>query len=153
MPTSVRGAVLARTSQVPPHDFEVLQLVATAPDRLDDRVLPALGVDPPTLRRLDETALLTRSTADRHRVALRQEGNVTAPRRPRVSTSAYPAGLTNRQLDVARLVAGGHSNAEIASRLYISPKTADHHVSAILTKLALPNRRAVAMQAAELGLA
>ncbi len=35
-----------------PHDFEVLQLVAAAPDRLDDRVLPALGVDLPTLRRL-----------------------------------------------------------------------------------------------------
>ena len=92
-------------------------------------------------------------TADRHRVALRQEGHTTAPQRPRVSTRANPAGLTNRQLDVARLVARGHSNAEIATRLYISPKTADHHVSAILTKLALPNRRAVVAQAAELGLA
>ena len=70
-----------------------------------------------------------------------------------MSTRANPAGLTNRQLDVARLVARGLSNAEIAARLYISPKTADHHVSAILTKMALPNRRAVVAQAAELGLA
>ena len=92
-------------------------------------------------------------TADRHRVALRQEGHTTPPPRPRVSTRANPAGLTNRQLDVARLVARGLSNAEIAARLYISPKTADHHVSAILTKLTLPNRRAVVAQAAELGLA
>jgi len=68
------------------------------------------------------------------------------------STRANPGGLTNRQLDVARLVARGLSNNEIAGRLYISPKTADHHVSAILAKLGLPNRRAVVVQADDLGL-
>jgi DNA-binding NarL/FixJ family response regulator len=52
---------------------------------------------------------------------------------------------------VAKLVARGFTNAEIAGRLYISPKTADHHVSAVLTKLGLPNRRAVIVQANELG--
>jgi DNA-binding CsgD family transcriptional regulator len=92
-------------------------------------------------------------TADRLRVALRQEGLATVPQRPRESTRANPGGLTNRQLDVARLVARGLSNNEIAARLYISPKTADHHVSAILAKLDLPNRRAVVVQADELGLA
>ena len=61
--------------------------------------------------------------------------------------------MTNRQLDVAKLVARGFTNAEIAARLYISAKTADHHVSAVLTKLGLPNRRAVMMQAEELGFA
>lgn len=91
-------------------------------------------------------------TADRQRVALRREGVTTVPQRPRVSTRANPAGLTNRQLDVAKLVARGFTNAEIAVRLYISPKTADHHVSAILTKLGLPNRRAVVVQSDELGL-
>ena len=75
------------------------------------------------------------------------------PPRPRASTRANPGGLTNRQLDVARLVARGLTNAEIAPRLYISPKTADHHVSAVLAKLGLPNRRAVVVQADELGLA
>ena len=81
LPVSVRDAVLARTSQVTPHDFEVLQLVATAPDRLDDRVLPALGVDLPTLRRLDETALLTRTAEGivfRHELA-RQAIESTVP--------------------------------------------------------------------------
>ncbi|WP_018503494.1 ATP-binding protein [Parafrankia discariae] len=91
-------------------------------------------------------------TADRQRAALRRDGITQLPRRPRESTRANPAGLTNRQLDVARLVARGLTNAEIATRLYISVKTADHHVSAILTKLDLPTRRAVALRADELGL-
>jgi DNA-binding CsgD family transcriptional regulator/tetratricopeptide (TPR) repeat protein len=93
------------------------------------------------------------ATADRRRAELRRDGVVQVPQRPRISTRANPGGLTNRQLDVARLVARGFTNAEIASRLFISPKTADHHVSAVLTKLGLPSRRAVMVQADELGLA
>jgi DNA-binding NarL/FixJ family response regulator len=92
-------------------------------------------------------------TADRLRGALRRDGVPQVPARPRVSTRSNPAGLTNRQLDVAKLVARGFTNAEIATRLYISPKTADHHVSALLTKLGVTNRRAVVVQAEELGLA
>jgi DNA-binding CsgD family transcriptional regulator len=92
------------------------------------------------------------ATADRRRVGLRRDGVAHVPPRPRVSTRANPAGLTNRQLDVARLVARGFTNAEIAARLYISPKTADHHVSAVLTKLGVPNRRAVVVGAEDLGL-
>jgi len=92
-------------------------------------------------------------TADRRRIELRSEGVAQVPQRPRASTRANPSGLTNRQLDVAKLVARGFTNAEIASRLFISPKTADHHVSAVLTKLGLANRRAVVLRADELGLA
>lgn len=91
-------------------------------------------------------------TADRLRVDLRQDGVGAVPQRPRETTRANPGGLTNRQLDVARLLARGLTNSEIAGQLYISPKTADHHVSAVLAKLDLPNRRAVALHAAELGL-
>ena len=67
-----------------------------------------------------------------------------------------PADLARRGISrrrATRLVAEGCTNAEIASRLFISPKTADHHVSAVLTKLDLPNRRAVVLRADELGLA
>ncbi|HEY5879116.1 MAG TPA: AAA family ATPase [Nakamurella sp.] len=91
-------------------------------------------------------------TADRIRAALRREGVAQVPARPRVTTRSNPAGLTNRQLDVAKLVARGFTNAEIAARLFISPKTADHHVSAVLTKLGVANRRAVVVQADEFGL-
>ena len=48
--------------------------------------------------------------------------------------------LTKREVEVLRLVAQGFSNGEIAERLFISVKTAGHHVSNILTKLGLRSR-------------
>jgi DNA-binding CsgD family transcriptional regulator len=92
------------------------------------------------------------AVADRLRRTLREEGVTMVPPRPRASTRANLAGLTNRQLEVAKLVARGFTNVEIAERLFISSKTADHHVSAVLMKLGMPNRRVVIVQAAELGL-
>ena len=74
------------------------------------------------------------------------------PSRRRTSTVTNPSGLTSRQLDVARLVARGLTNAELAQQLYISTRTADHHVSAVLTKLGLGTRREVVRRADELGL-
>ena len=74
------------------------------------------------------------------------------PVRPTGATSTNPGGLTNRQLEVARLLARGYTNSEIAAEAFISPKTAEHHVSAVLAKLGLPNRRAVQLQAEDLGL-
>jgi DNA-binding CsgD family transcriptional regulator len=100
------------------------------------------------LDRLGATA-----TADRARAELRRAGVSAVPARPRASTRMNPAGLTNRQLDVARLMAQGLTNAELATRLYISSKTADHHVSAVLMKLGIGSRRDVRRHAAELGLA
>jgi predicted ATPase len=70
LPDSVRDTVLARVAGVEPGDLEVLQLIACSPDRLDDRVLPLVGVDLDTLRRLGETTLLT--YAD-HGIAFRHE--------------------------------------------------------------------------------
>jgi DNA-binding NarL/FixJ family response regulator len=56
------------------------------------------------------------------------------------ATLHNPGGLTNRQIDVARLLAEGLTNQQIAGRLFISPKTVDHHVSAILTTLGVADR-------------
>jgi DNA-binding NarL/FixJ family response regulator len=58
--------------------------------------------------------------------------------------------LTDRQLEILRLVATGLSNADIARRLVVSPRTVDHHVSAILQKLGVRTRRDAAAWAAEL---
>ena len=73
--------------------------------------------------------------AERLRRALRATGVRGLSRGPRVSTKQNSAGLTARQMDVLALMSDGRTNAEIADRLFISYKTVDHHVSAILAKL------------------
>jgi DNA-binding CsgD family transcriptional regulator len=74
------------------------------------------------------------------------------PKGPRRTTLANPAGLTARQLEVLELVAEGLTNAEIAERLIVSQRTAEHHVAAVLTKLGARTRREAARRAAELRL-
>jgi DNA-binding CsgD family transcriptional regulator len=91
-----------------------------------------------------------RPLADRVTRRLRKRGIRGLPRQPRASTRANPAGLTLRQVAVLRLLRLGHSNAEIADRLCVSPKTVDHHVSAVLAKLGARNRAEAAGRAAGL---
>ena len=82
---------------------------------------------------------------------LRELGVNSIPRGRSAATRANPAGLTERQLDVLALLVDGLTNAEIAARLVISPRTADHHVSAILDKLEVRTRKEAAAQARRLG--
>ena len=74
------------------------------------------------------------------------------PRGPRLKTEANPAGLTAREVEVLGLLAEGLRNAEIAERLVISPRTVDHHVSAILRKLEVGSRSKAVAAAQRLGL-
>jgi DNA-binding CsgD family transcriptional regulator len=71
---------------------------------------------------------------------------------PRATAAANVADLTDRQVDVLRLVAEGLSNAEIAARLSLSPRTVDHHVSAVLAKLGVASRGQASAAAHRLGL-
>jgi DNA-binding CsgD family transcriptional regulator len=87
--------------------------------------------------------------------ALRERMQATGlkiPRGPRPATRENPFGLTARQLDILALLTEGLTNAEIAARLHLSPKTVDHHVSAVLAKLEVPSREAAARLARERGL-
>jgi DNA-binding CsgD family transcriptional regulator/tetratricopeptide (TPR) repeat protein len=90
---------------------------------------------------------LTRRVAGR----MRQLG-ISVPHGPREATRANPAGLTARQLEVLSLLAEGLTNAEIADRLVVSPRTVEHHVAAVLAKLGATTRREAARRASELRL-
>lgn len=72
-------------------------------------------------------------------------------RAPKVRTS-WPAGLSDREVEVLRLLARGLSNREIARSLFISSRTAEHHVQHIYTKIGASTRAAAAMFAMEHGL-
>jgi DNA-binding CsgD family transcriptional regulator/tetratricopeptide (TPR) repeat protein len=111
----------------------------------DDADLVRAGVD--ELGRLGArpaAALLTRR--------LRERGERGLKRGPRPSTRDNPAGLTAREVEVLALVAGGLRNAEIAGRLFLSERTVDHHVSAVLRKLSVRTRAQATSEAARLGL-
>ena len=81
-----------------------------------------------------------------------RELGLRIPKGPREATRANPAGLTARQLEVLELVAQGLTNAEIAERLVVSTRTAEHHVAAVLTKLGARSRREAVRRASELDL-
>ena len=86
------------------------------------------------------------------RQKLRALGVRSIPVGPRSATRENPLGLTRREREVLDLICARQTNAEIAATLFISVKTVDHHVSAVLAKLGAPNRNAAAAQAARLGL-
>lgn len=91
------------------------------------------------LRTFDE--LGARPDGDRAAARLRALG-VPVPRRPRQAGMRH--GLTTREAEVMVLLQEGLTDREIAERLFISVKTAGHHVSSILSKVGVASRREVA---------
>jgi DNA-binding CsgD family transcriptional regulator/tetratricopeptide (TPR) repeat protein len=120
------------------------QAVALADSQDPDALLEAL----PILDSLGATPL-----ARQVRAGLRQLGVPNVPRGPMAGTRENPAGLTERQLEVLRLLAAGLTNGEIAAQLVLSVRTVDRHVAEILAKLGVTSRRQATARAAELGLA
>ena len=93
-----------------------------------------------------------RATASVVSRRLRELGTRGLPRGPRPGTRSSTAQLTARQLEILELLVDGKRNGEIAERLFLSARTVDHHVSAILGKLGVRSRTEASRQAARLGL-
>jgi DNA-binding CsgD family transcriptional regulator/tetratricopeptide (TPR) repeat protein len=89
--------------------------------------------------------------AEALRLQLRSQGVRSIPQASRPETAANPAGLTPRQWEVLSLLVEGLSDKEIGERLFISAKTAGHHVSAILGRLDAASRQEAAIMAVQAG--
>jgi HD-GYP domain-containing protein (c-di-GMP phosphodiesterase class II) len=63
----------------------------------------------------------------------------------------HPGGLSGREVEVLQLASKGLTTREIADRLYISPKTADHHIQHVYTKIGVSTRAAAALWAIQQG--
>jgi HD-GYP domain-containing protein (c-di-GMP phosphodiesterase class II) len=72
-----------------------------------------------------------------------------AGRRPPPSPARWPAELTDREVEVLRLIARGRSNREVARQLFIAPKTVGRHVENLYRKIGVSSRAAAAVFAME----
>jgi DNA-binding CsgD family transcriptional regulator/tetratricopeptide (TPR) repeat protein len=90
--------------------------------------------------------------AERAATELRARGARVSRSAARGSRPTGPGGLSEREVEVLRLVAAGFTNPQIAATLYISRKTAEHHVSNILTKLGVASRTEAAAASVRLGI-
>jgi HD-GYP domain-containing protein (c-di-GMP phosphodiesterase class II) len=128
MPESVRVLAVADTYQAmtEPRPHRPALAPEQAAERLQDGVRSGLFDE-------DAATAVLAATGHQHSV----------PRRE------LPAGLSDREAEVLALVANGCSNAQIAERLVISRRTAEHHVQHIYTKLGTSSRAAAALFAME----
>jgi DNA-binding NarL/FixJ family response regulator len=116
--------------------------------------LAAADAEEPLRQALDELQRLgARPAAAIVARRLRELGVRDVRRGPRPFTRDNAAGLTARESEILALVATGLRNSAIARRLFLSQRTVDNHVSAILRKLGADNRLEAAAKAATLGLA
>lgn len=97
-------------------------------------------------------ALGANATHEKMKQEMRTAGIRHIPRGIRETTKANPAQLTTRQVDVLKLLQAGLQNKEIAGKLFISAKTVDHHISAILFKLEVNSRTKAVSEGIRLGI-
>lgn len=151
--------------EVPPSAAEPVRWLAAgewkrAAHWFSDRGLPyeeavtlSLGDQSAQLEALTLAAGLgARALAAKLRNQLRVQGMTRIPRGPREATRQSPIGLTARQTEVLELLGQGLSNAHIADRLFLSPRTVEKHVAAVLAKTGASTRGEAVAIAEERGL-
>jgi DNA-binding NarL/FixJ family response regulator len=118
-----------------------------------ERAQALIEGDQPAVQQALQVLLTLRAAPaiDCARQRLRQMGVTRVPRGQRASTLAHPASLTLRESEILVMLALGLRNAQIAKRLFVSPKTVERHVSSILAKLNAPTREAAVTDARQEG--
>ncbi|MFF0205703.1 response regulator [Streptomyces sp. NPDC005017] len=128
---------------------EAVRLAHAGVAQLDAQVAARLAA------RLPRPAAPEPDTAARNKSISPRNGH-GAPGTPHLPAEPAPAPgtppLTPRELEILRLVARGHTNREIAARLYLSEGTVKNHLSRILTRLGLRDRTQAAIHAHDTGL-
>ena len=133
----------------PPIPVQVISSTVTALGDERARELRARGADMDRDQAIAYTLTqTTQALAEPGPDIATTEGTVPAARHTQAVTAGDPFELSGRELEVARLVAGGLSNPAIASALFISVATVKTHVSHILAKLGLDSRVQLASWAA-----
>jgi HD-GYP domain-containing protein (c-di-GMP phosphodiesterase class II) len=136
---SVAGESLSRSDRILAAADVFAALVADRPHRAAfPEEEAALALEGEGQRGLDPDAVAC---------VLAAAGKRQAPAPPR-----GPADLSDREVDVLRLIAQGRSNREVAERLFISPKTVGRHVENLYRKIGVSSRAAAAVFAMEHGL-
>jgi HD-GYP domain-containing protein (c-di-GMP phosphodiesterase class II) len=115
--------------------------VGLTTERSDRAAFPA-DAAAAELRQLASRGLFEQAVVD---AVLTAAGN--QPARTSASKTPRPGGLSRREVEVLRLAAMGLTTREIADRLFISPKTADHHIQHVYTKIDVSTRAAAALWA------
>ena len=98
------------------------------------------------------TDLGAKAAARLARRTMRELGIRSIPAGARTAARNHPRGLTKREQEILQLLSKGLSNDEISASLFISVRTVEHHVSAILGKLGATTRKGAAKEAVKLGL-
>jgi DNA-binding NarL/FixJ family response regulator len=115
---------------------------------LADRVVAIVNPSSAPMKRLREEARVAGKLVGRRGSAQPERSPLHAPAR----TAAIENDLTERELEVLRLIGTGATNREIADRLVVSEGTVKNHVSSILSRLGLRDRTQAALFAHEHGL-
>jgi predicted ATPase/DNA-binding CsgD family transcriptional regulator len=100
---------------------------------------------------LSEGRAMELKEAIEHAISPEEPATTPAPEQP--STSGPPAGLTTREVEVLGLVATGMTNAQVAERLFLSPRTVQRHLNSVYHKIGVSSRTAATRFALEHGLA
>ena len=124
--------------------------LATARDRLGEEVFEEAWAEGQAMSA--EQAIEYALSAEEEEEPASSAPATKTTSKPPVSSS-YPAGLSAREAEVLKLVAEGLTNAKIAERLFISPRTVERHLNSVYAKLKVGSRAAATRFAIEHGLA